>query len=157
MFKSVLKLFAIILSFIALSSLSAEEITYATNITGNDLMSFCSGKSDAQVMLCKMYIQGSIDQLFLMTELENGHEGMRCIWEVNTGVTHEQMQKVVIKYLNDHPEDLNLSAPSLITQPIFTKFIVKHGDEIKQCVLNYRKQASNSTHGSSNTVELPKA
>ena len=70
--------------------------------------------------------------------LEFGDETLICVWKQNQGVTPNQMQKVVIKTLKDHPEELHYNASGLIYSAIMDNFINMHDDSLRQCITKYK-------------------
>ena len=68
--------------------------------TGNELYGFCQKPKGAELAaVCIATISGSYD---MMTAL-----GYKC---QDDGVTREQLKDVVVKYLQDHPEQRNAPA-----------------------------------------------
>ena len=80
---------------------------------GNLLLAKCEGEAEYQ-LLCVGYIKGVSD-----TSDGKSWEGYPyCIGGVITG----QLQKIVIKYMNEHPEDLHLAAYALVQNAFLAAF-----------------------------------
>jgi Rap1a immunity proteins len=71
---------------------------------------------------CLGVMQGitSISQLLFFEMEKNGVPKLFCL--PKQGFSHEQMVRVVLKYLNDHPEHLHIYAIALITRALVEAF-----------------------------------
>lgn len=78
--------------------------------TGNDLKPFCTSDRSVEELQCLKYIEGiydSHDSLFHIGKAKR-------IFCVPENTTSGQLKEIFIKYLNDHPEDLQMTASSLV-------------------------------------------
>ena len=74
-------------------------------LDGDSLTKDCGSKNDTLVILCTGYLVGAVDML---DSLEVSTASVPEVTCVPNEVRGEQMAKVIIKYGNDHPEDLHL-------------------------------------------------
>jgi len=81
------------------------------DMTGNDLKEYCQfyPRHTESTTLCMGYIAGSLDMTRGLNKMFNG--ALLC---ESPGVTGDELLAMAIKYLSDHPEQLHLSAASLI-------------------------------------------
>ena len=84
----------------------AEAIYY----TGSQLLEECESDSVAKQNVCVGYLAGIAD----ITATYDGWGDMTKEFCVPDGATLGQLRKVVIKGLNEKPEELHLSAASLV-------------------------------------------
>jgi hypothetical protein len=73
--------------------------------TAYDLLKNCEGPNDQ--ILCGGYIMGSFDASMVFARAEKKANAAFC---AANEVTVGQLKLVVVKYLNQHPEDLHTSA-----------------------------------------------
>lgn len=93
-----------------------EEEVYQS---GYKLLALCEGQGHASFELqCLGYIQGVADA----SRGENWKERSYC---VPRGVLTGQMQKIVVKYLNEQPEILHYTAYILVQQALLEAFPCK--------------------------------
>ncbi|MFP6801731.1 MAG: Rap1a/Tai family immunity protein, partial [Pseudomonadales bacterium] len=52
-----------------------------------------------------------------------------CVPEGENGVTAGQLRKIVVKYLNENPEELHLTAGSLVSNALNEAFPVSYKDD----------------------------
>jgi hypothetical protein len=76
------------------------------NATGNALVAACQGQGE-NYSQCLSFMHGALDSQYL--ESPKGHE--LCIPE---GVTNGQLVKVVLKYADEHPENLQFPAAAFV-------------------------------------------
>lgn len=85
--------------------------------TGNSLYAICTAASGdpvadlASTGMCLGYVDGVASKLDLLQQIE-----------LPTGVTHGQLQDVVVKYLKDHPETRNQDAVVLTVRALVAAF-----------------------------------
>jgi hypothetical protein len=107
-----------VLSFLATGSVSQEKSTPQVQAfqTGNQLLEFCEGKSDADTDFCVGYITGSADHFTFTKALlkfaKQGGEGGTCLPE---RATPQQLADVFVKYAKNHPEERHLPAQYVIS------------------------------------------
>jgi hypothetical protein len=87
---------------------------HASSTTGNDLTDYCAtsdrGVGNFKDGMCMGYILGAKDALdatFVVNQMSPAY----CLDE---NVTNGQIVKVVVKYMNGHPETLHYGAQTLI-------------------------------------------
>jgi hypothetical protein len=93
-----------------------------TFINGNELLSKCSEEADNRHWgVCSGYISSASDvyeTLLEWKEVELRH----CLPE---GVRVRQLEQVVLKYLNEHPEKLHRAASGLVLNALYEAFPCK--------------------------------
>ena len=117
------------LTMVLLVSLAGvHAIAQKTILDGNNLDDNCRYArqldngvkiSDAEfgkATFCEGYIRGVLDEIWMQTNLpdEIGVKNVGRSTICADAISNEQTTKVVIKYLQDHPEKLNLTANYLI-------------------------------------------
>ena len=95
-------------AFLAISMVGTVQ---ASLTTGNDLMQHCIAAPDS---FCAGYIGGVIDT----------SHAMFCF---PSDATKRQIINITIMYLRDHPEKLDLYAPSLVINAMRAAFPCKDG------------------------------
>ena len=100
-------------NFIVAAVLAASMVgtVQARLTTGNDLMQHCIAAPDS---FCAGYIGGVVDT----------SHAMFCF---PPEVTKRQIINITIMYLRDHPENLELFAPSLVIKAMRAAFPCKDG------------------------------
>ena len=92
--------FALVASaFLATGALAQRE----SNVNGSKLLGFCTSSATAN---CDAYLSGVADAI----AAGGPSHAEACI---PTAVTGKQLREVVVKYLHDHPQDLQLKAGTL--------------------------------------------
>lgn len=79
----------------------------ASHVTGNELLGFCDSKNLAEWGFCSGFIWGAADG----HQLTSDESASFCSPE---GATSDQMGRVVVKYLREHPEKLHEYAVLLV-------------------------------------------
>ena len=77
-----------------------------SGMTGNELLEYCENESVYSQSLCNGFIDGAGDG-FLSYALYIGRQLPFCYPE---GATVRQMRRVIVKYLEEHPQDLHYGA-----------------------------------------------
>lgn len=105
-----------------------------SNIDGNTLLPRCSlavefqDKKDLKpdgvtdTVLCLDFVSGFLDGYETASTVENG-KPMLCFPE---GATTGQMIRVIVKWMQDHPEKLNEPASHLVFQALYNSFGCKY-------------------------------
>jgi hypothetical protein len=102
-----------LLTIAALAMLLGSPTSYAVVVfqTGNSLAEYCEqDDSRFQAGFCYGYVTGLFDKM-------QGEE--ICMPD---GVTIKQLGSIVKKFLREHPEDLHLSARSLVSAALVEAF-----------------------------------
>jgi hypothetical protein len=108
-----------ILGFILATLLSANGTWAVTTYwDGSDLLKHCAAESTFPVGICGGYISGIADTLDTL-EVWKGPIGEACI---PVTATISQLMKIVIKYMEEHTENLHLSATSLVLSALHQAF-----------------------------------
>ena len=97
--------------------LSAQS--QAAFYSGSDLLQRCESDSDAPYNTCAGYIMGIVDYQDTLLGWSYLDEPKFCVPLSATGT---QLVKVVTKRLNEHPEHLDFSAPSLVANALNDAF-----------------------------------
>jgi hypothetical protein len=102
---------------------SARAVTTGTAGTGNELWSLCTdtqgGVHGSGYWICLGYVQGIADAV----DTPNGLSGWRaCRPE---GATRGQLQDVVTRWLDQHPEQRHYSAATLVAKALAEAFPCK--------------------------------
>lgn len=95
----------------------AENDDYGRFYTGNKLLSKCEEPAGAIRGVCLGYIIGIFDSLEVFKVLyPNIYSGTSICTKIYnySELTTGQIERIVIKYLNDHPEDLHHPAGGII-------------------------------------------
>ena len=79
----------------------------ASHVTGNELLEFCESKNLAEWGFCSGFVWGAADG----HQLTSDESVSFCSPE---DATSDQMGRVVVKYLRDHPEKLHEYAVLLV-------------------------------------------
>jgi Rap1a immunity proteins len=113
------------------SGLSASQ-TGTTNVElsdvhGTELLRFCNrSPGTAEFQFCDAFIVGVRDGVVLAVALRDA----KPILDIPKDVKQEQMRAFVVKYLNDHPEELHKPAGLLVIFALSKAFPVRdHGDK----------------------------
>ena len=78
--------------------------------SGNKMLALCEGEDNLDLAICLGYLQAVADTYKTAAEWE-GFESVIC---APISVTGRQLQKVWVKYANENPEKLHLSAASIV-------------------------------------------
>jgi hypothetical protein len=82
--------------------------------TGNNLVELCEASGDA----CRTYIEGVMDgQVATIT-----FTSRTVAYKIPTSATIGELQTLVVKYLNDHPEQRHLQAGWLIAKALVAAY-----------------------------------
>jgi|HubBroStandDraft_1064217.scaffolds.fasta_scaffold72274_1 hypothetical protein len=82
-----------------------------SDINGTDFLRFCTRQVDtSEAEFCDAFILGIRDGVALAIQLR----GVKPIFEVPQEAKQDQLKAVVVKYLNDHPEELHKPAGMLV-------------------------------------------
>ncbi|MGA8142838.1 MAG: Rap1a/Tai family immunity protein [Candidatus Acidiferrales bacterium] len=101
----------IFLSSTVCSSQGRTKNLVVSDINGSGLLRFCTSQVDtSEAEFCEAFILGIRDGVALATELR----GVKPIFEAPVEAKQEQLKAVVVKYLNDHPEELHKPAGMLV-------------------------------------------
>lgn len=97
-------------------------------ITGSELLRNCKGDYPAPLnyvveMQCMGYVSGVLDGIQLNTKI---CPESKFICSPDEGLTVEQLTKIVIKYLEEHPEDLQEEAKVLVIIALAKAFPCKN-------------------------------
>jgi Rap1a immunity proteins len=82
--------------------------------SGNAYLHACekqihSGQASTQSLLCETWMHGVLNG-FVAYFIESHTK----LFEIPTGTTTEQCEKIAVKYMNDHPKDLNKPTAALV-------------------------------------------
>ena len=102
--KMIMKKLLLIFSLLVVSPV------HSAFLTGNDLLASCESLMDIAEWSCIGYIKGVSDMTKISQEVL-GSQKVICSPE---GVTGDQLQKVIVKWLRENPESLHENAASLI-------------------------------------------
>ena len=94
--------------------LPATSLAGGYYIEGNELLAWCEADNDA----CPGYIMGIDDSHTAYLQVDS-MEPKFCIPE---GVRANQLVKIAVKFLNDHPEDLHYPASIQVITALFEAF-----------------------------------
>ncbi len=112
---------------------SSGHAFYITGMTGEDLLRVCTeegtnttqgdiafAKSVAEIGVCLGYLAGIIDMSAYYTVILSAtncpNKKVTYLFCIPDDATPTQKMKVVIKYLNDHPEELNKPAIGIVIE-----------------------------------------
>lgn len=98
---------AVGLMLFALTTSADPDITYNMFRTGNQLLADCDVESGPPLMACAGYMMGFSD---LASHVKIVPIAARCI---PAGSTADQLRRIVVKFLKDHPEELHFTGASL--------------------------------------------
>jgi hypothetical protein len=87
-----------------------------TMVSGDQLLEYCNSDESTKLTFCYGYIGGVLDTLVSLAASDIIGRGV-CLPE---GVRLSEVKKIVVGYLETHPEELNLNASSLL---IFDPFL----------------------------------
>ena len=92
--------------------------------TGNELLQLCRSDLAANQAICLGYITGVADALESndAAVAKDGRDGDKRRVCVSTGVTIGQLQRVVVKYITDHSENLDYNASDLVASALARDF-----------------------------------
>jgi Rap1a immunity proteins len=119
---------------LVLSTLASASDKGWSNHTGNDLLPVCSvavdfldkknvSRDDANDALeCLQYVSGFLDGYAVASTVEKGKPFICFPKDSNTG----QMVRVVVKWLRDHPEKLNLAASDCVFAAVGEAYMCKY-------------------------------
>jgi|ERR1035441_3501444 hypothetical protein len=109
-------LIAVILALVAILFSQEKAVTTLPNLgtSGNDYLQSCEALTHAedlsvQDVQCRTYTQGVVEGL---TAYQTQSGGKLFIVTPNGNVS--QVEKIIVKYMNDHPKDLDLATSRLI-------------------------------------------
>jgi hypothetical protein len=82
--------------------------------SGNDYLRACEGPTynrdfSVQDAACRTYTQGVVEGLTAY-QIQSHSK----LFTVTLNMNESQVQKIIVKYMNDHPKDLNLATSQLI-------------------------------------------
>jgi hypothetical protein len=110
---------------LALLGVLASPRPVAAGFGGNDFLKFCE-RNKAGSNACTFYIVGWRDAFYAATIFRYGTKKIEqnpkmgiCIPD---GVQREQMKKVLLKYLRDHPEKLHETTGLLVLKAMHEAF-----------------------------------
>ncbi len=109
-FKKALLAGMIFLTSTALPSQVSDRNVVVSDLDGNRLLQICSASKDSHSDFCSGFIVGARDGAVLATKLRDA----KAILDVPVEVKQEQMVAVLVKYLNDHPEERHKPAALLV-------------------------------------------
>jgi Rap1a immunity proteins len=108
--KNALLVGMILLTSAAFASQVSDRNVVVSDLDGNRLLHICSESEDSHSDFCSGFIVGARDGAVLATKLRDA----KAILDVPVEVKQEQMLAVVVKYLNDHPEERHKQAALLV-------------------------------------------
>ena len=85
--------------------------------SGSGLLERCESKDPSLLGMCLGFTVGVADSFDCQRILLSGYR-----WQSPRDVTAGQVQKVVVKYLNENPEELHLAAGSLVAAALSKAF-----------------------------------
>lgn len=114
--------------------------TSAATITGNKLSDWCESSETHEELQCYSYITGVLDSAGLSTARYDffqsyiEEEGLDGTYHTNylqspcvpEGVTMGQIFKVVIRYMDEHPEDLHQNGAALVMAAVSSTWRCDH-------------------------------
>ena len=86
---------------------------------GDQLLWQCDGKAVEQ-LLCVRYLEGFMDAFALQARIVPKEFRMVCLPQ--SGISNDQARRIVVKWLSDHPKELNESARSSVLLAFFDAF-----------------------------------
>ncbi len=84
---------------------------------GSSLLEHCNSRTAVGGGICFGFIIGAADSFNCKQPILDGFR-----WHSPKGAKAGQIEKVVVKYLNEHPEKLHLSASSLVAAALSEAF-----------------------------------
>jgi hypothetical protein len=116
----------LLLSLPIMTAVAQTQGADAISKSGNDYLSACetqihSSQASAQSLVCTTWIHGVINGLAAYFI-----ESRTKLFEIPTGTTTEQCEKIVVKYMNDHPKDLNKKTATLILRAFMDAYPPKN-------------------------------
>ena len=111
-------------AFLVVPSLLIAGPTYAFFSSGEDLREFCTPSTPTHnVERCLGYISGAFDMLDLnQTAIGSDGEVPKKTVCVPVGQTNVDVGKIVISYIYDNPEELDLPAAAVIANALVKGF-----------------------------------
>lgn len=100
-------IFGIVIALYSLSATSEEKSVFYHNVNG--LLRYCESEDATERVACMSYLAGLTDMAEVMA---SAAKLPRFICKPNE-VPIKQLRKIFIKYANDRPESLHLSAASI--------------------------------------------
>ena len=115
------------LTITSINNISADGVMSLQNT--QSLVSLCSqGEDTASFLVCVSYIQGVFDTF--MISLDELNLNTQCYNENSLiGVTPYQLSKIFVKYISNHPENLNIAPADLLINAV----ILQNFPIPKQC------------------------
>ena len=98
--------------------MTASMVVQGAWLTGGQLLEDCESENYFEKGSCTGYIEGVDDSAVTLAHWEGLAEPI-CI---PGGVTSGQLRLVVMKHLNKHPEELHMTASSLVLKALFEAF-----------------------------------
>ena len=99
----------VLLGSMSLGSQPQRNVT-VSDIDGAGLLDFCNKPEGTSLQFCEAFILGVRDGVVLTTELRDSKPLMDTPFEAK----QHQLKAVVVKYLNDHPEEQHKPAALLV-------------------------------------------
>lgn len=115
-----------ILFFMVLAAATARAQQFKID-TGNDFLRECSGKTEGSpktteeaiiTSICSAYVAGFQSGILFSQALS----GIKTICLPKQGIEHGQSLRIVVKWMNGHPETLHQSTDGLILQSLVAAF-----------------------------------
>jgi hypothetical protein len=98
------------LLLLTLSTMSITNQGYAGYYTSSNLFNFCESELVVDQNSCRRYLSGISDAHDAFYRLEFLADKAFCIPDRET---NERLREIFIKYVNEHPQDLELVASSM--------------------------------------------
>ena len=116
--KKLVLLLVVASLFLASPVLASPGVVVQAFQSGNSLSEYCTNSSE---LYCLGFVAAIVDahSTLVGSDLMNP---LFCTPKEVTEVTVGQMQKIVVKYLKDHPETLHLTASSLVFKALTEAF-----------------------------------
>jgi hypothetical protein len=102
---------------IAVSTWGQTNGTVGFNTTGNDLIEACRPGNALELLGCYSYIHGALNGI-VTGQITLHHGGMSHLPQIPDGVTNGELTKVVLAYIDKHPEMLHESASYLVFKAV---------------------------------------
>lgn len=104
----------LLLSLSITAAVAQTQGADAISKSGNDYLRACetqirSGEASTQSLVCVTWMHGVLNG-FVAYFIESHAK----LFEIPTGTTTEQCEKIAVKYMNDHPKDLNKPTADLV-------------------------------------------
>ena len=116
---------SIVLLFAAITSASAFSQEPRYSLTGNDLLRKCDGpfSTDAEKVASTNFCQGYLQGIQQMHHVVIGLRGTPPLYcEPTAAGNYDQLQRVVVKWLKNNPEQLHRDARVLVTRALIEAF-----------------------------------